>query len=666
MRKGLKITGIVAGVVVALLVLLAAAAKILITPERVKATVVPLAEKKLHRQLKLGEIKVSLFSGILLRDVAVMEKDGKGVFLQAHEAKLAYQFWPLLHKQVIVDEIALDTLKLNVVRMPDGTFNYSDITAKKEAPEQAKPPAKEEINLVVSKVEVKDSEVRFEDRKVPSGPPAVYTVSDLDLSAKDISLQDPFPVEIKGKVFATPLEIKAKIANASNKPSLEGTVKIPQGDLRKLVAALPATLAPKARPFDPSGTVKVDLDVAGPVSAPVQQLLKKGEIALSNVQVTASGQRPTIAGHLKLAGDTVSSQDLNVTLGQNKLNIALNIAHLLAKPLVIGSTVKADTFSLDPFLKKGPAGGPPAGAAEKPEPGPMNLPVQASGTVQIGNTSYKGLPVSGLFLKYRLVSNVFHIEELRGKTAGGSFSDTGRVDLGKKGYGYATRLALRGVQIEQVVKAFAPQQTGKVFGALSLDADITGAGTKTGTLERNLGGGGNFSITGGRMTGTHLLQELSRYLNAPELREIHFTTFGGNFRFQDGKLLLDSSIASKDLQTAPKGTVGLIDKSLNLALPTKIAPNLTSKIARGGTGKYVADEKGWGTLPLKVTGTTTAPKVRLDTSGIGAELAGKAKEKAKEKLEQTLKDKLMKQKPGEEPRPEQEILQKGLRGIFGK
>jgi len=663
MSKGLKISGIVVGIIVALLVVLGVTAKLLITPERVKNTVVPLAEKKLHRQMQLGAIDVSIFSGILLKDVTLMEKDGKSAFIQAHEAKLKYQFWPLLHKKVVVDEVALDGLKLQVIRMPDGTFNYSDITAaKKEAPEQAKPPAKEEMAIVVSKVDVTNSQVRFEDRKVESGPPAVYTVSDLDLSARDISPHDPFPIAIKGKAFATDFQIKGKIANATDKPSIDATVSVPQGDLKKLVAALPQNYAAKARPFDPTGTVKVDLKVAGPASAPAKDLLKSGEIALSNVQVTASGQRPEVAGNLKLAGDALSSRDLTVTLGPNKMNIALSVAHLMAKPLVVTSAVKAQTFSLDPFLTKGPEKGSAAGGAAKPEPGPMNLPVQASGTVEIGQTSYKGLPVTGLFLRYRLASNIFTAEELRGNVAGGSFSDSARVDLGRKGFAYSTRLVLKGVQSEQVVKVFAPKAAGKVYGALSLNADLSGAGTAGDAMKRNLTGRGDFTITGGRIVGTHLLQELSTFLKAPELREVQFTTFAGNFRVQGGTLILDSTIASKDLQTTPKGSAGIVDEKLDLSLPTKLSPALTARVARGGVAKYVTDEKGWGILPLKATGTLTSPKVRLDTAAVGAELKGKAKEK----IEQTIKEKLLKQKPGEKQRPEQELLQKGLKGIFGQ
>jgi AsmA protein len=769
MRKGARISVIVVAAVAALLVVLGVTAKLLITPERVTTTVVRLAERYLHRTLKLGEIKVSIFSGIVLQDLAVMEKDGKEPFLQAHEVKLRYQFWPLLHKKVVVDAVSLDGLKLRVVRMPDGTFNYSDITAKKVPPEQEKPTPKREINLALHLFEVKGSEISFEDRKVESGSPALYKVSDLNLSAKQISLQEPFPITVGAKIFSTLFEVQGKIANASGKPSFDGTIRVPQGDLKKLVAALPPALAAKARPLDPTGavkvdlkvagpvsapvkellksgtidlsnvqvtasgqrptvaghfglngdaistqdttvnifattfqiqgtianasekptfdgtirvpqgdlkklvaalppalaakarpldptgTVKVDLKVAGPVSAPVKELLKSGTIDLSNVQVTSSGQRPTVAGHFRLNGDAISTQDTTVILGPNKLNIALAVAHLMAKPLVVSSTVKADTFSLDPFLKK-EAGAPAPGGAQ-PEPEPKNLPVQASGTVQIGKTSYKGLPITGLYTKYRLDSNVLTVEDLRGNVAGGSFSDRGRIDLGRKGYAYSTRLALRGVQADQVVKALDPKNAGKLFGAMALNADVTGAGMQTAAMMKNATGHGDFNITGGRLVGTPLLREISRFLNAPSLGDVHFTTFAGTFRLSGGNLLLDSTIASKDLQTSPKGTVGLISKKLALSLPTKISPTLLpTKLPPAiapWAGKLLAGGTGSAVIPLKVTGTLSAPKVGLSTSAIAAPVGKALKENLQENVEQTIK------KPGE-------VLQKELKGIFGR
>ena len=54
--------------------------KVLVTPERIRATVLPLAEQQLHRQVTLGDIRVGLFSGVQLSQLAIAEPKGDETF----------------------------------------------------------------------------------------------------------------------------------------------------------------------------------------------------------------------------------------------------------------------------------------------------------------------------------------------------------------------------------------------------------------------------------------------------------------------------------------------------------------------------------------------------------------------------------------------------------
>ncbi|WP_243689459.1 DUF748 domain-containing protein [Geotalea toluenoxydans] len=92
-----------------------------------------------------------------------MEKTGADPFVQAEQVKLKYRFWPLLTGRVVVDQVVLDTPKIRVIRLPDGTFNYSDLMAKKE-PAPAPQPTKEGINLLISRVALLKGAVHYEDR----------------------------------------------------------------------------------------------------------------------------------------------------------------------------------------------------------------------------------------------------------------------------------------------------------------------------------------------------------------------------------------------------------------------------------------------------------------------------------------------------------------------
>ena len=661
MNKALKIAGIVVAVIVALLTGLFALAKIIITPERVKNTVVPLVEKKLNRQVQLGEVKVSIFSGIVLKGLTIMEKEGDQAFVKAELVKLSYQFWPLLSKRIVVDEVRLDSPRIRVVRLADGTFNYSDITAKKEPKPEEKGAPKGDMNLLVTKVALTKGELVFEDQKVKTGKPVVYTVSGIEVTANDIALDKAFPFNVKAKVLGAAMELDGKLADVAAKPVLDAELRVTEADLKTIMAGLPPAQVAKAKAYDPAGKISARLTLAGAVATP-KDLPKDGAITLDNLQVTASGTRLTLAGQMALKGGGLSSQDLVLSSGENKLQVAFNVANLAAKPMVVTSSVKAERFDLDPFLKKdAKAAAPAADRPVKPEPGPLKIPVRATGTMELGQTSYKGLPITKLLLKYRLIDNVFTVDQMSGNVAGGSFSDTARIDLNQNGFAYTTRLKVQGVQANPVVSAFAPKAANTVFGSMALNAELNGRGTQPPMLKKNLGGKGDFNISDGRLTGSGLMQGLARFVNLEQLRDLRFNKFAGTFQIQNGKVILDSDVSGKDAQLTPKGTVGL-DKSLNLSLVTRLSPEISSKVARGDIGNLLTDEKGWGVLPLKVEGTTSSPKFRLDPSAV----SGQLKTKARQKLQQTIEEKFLKKKEGEPKRPEQDLIERGLKGIFGK
>ncbi len=127
MKKWTKILSVVVILLVALVVGLVVLANVLITPERVKETLLPLAEENLNRKIDLGNIEVSLFSGIEIHGLTVYEQDGNDVFVSTDLVRLKYQLLPLLAMKVVVDEVRLERPSIRVVRFNDGQFNFSDL-----------------------------------------------------------------------------------------------------------------------------------------------------------------------------------------------------------------------------------------------------------------------------------------------------------------------------------------------------------------------------------------------------------------------------------------------------------------------------------------------------------------------------------------------------------
>ncbi len=798
MNKFVKIGAIIVAVLLVLVVAVAILAKVLITPERVRSTVLPIAEDALGREVQLGDIEVSILSGISLKDLAVKEKDGGENFVSADEVVLRYKFWPLFLLQVMVDEVRLENPRIRVVRMEDGSFSFDDLTGEKsdaENAETAEPqPADSSdgggapINLLVSTVRLSGGELLFIDRMINAEAPYRYQIDELDVAARDLSLNRAFPFEVscrlngsqlavdgqadigrqqgqasielkdfdvsgfapyfrdqlpgklgglkidldldaeggmekvvsKGSVTLKELDLvlddlkdaplrdatirldydvaadlaadrvdlassrldfngivaeaSGTIASMTTQPKLDLNLLVPGIDLRQALNAVPAELVKDVKPLDPAGVVKVQAALAGTLEDPMK-LLRTAKITLDDVQATAGGQRPVIAGEIEIEGDKLSSRDLFMKIGDNRADIALQAENLFGTPIRVKNSVTSERFLIDPLLAGPAAAAAPGegtvGQAEQTsegktaaeEIGPFDIPVQAEGTVKIAEALYKGLSINNFDMAYRLVDNVFTIDKMTGEMAGGTFNNTARVDLRQKGLVYQTNIDVERLGADSFMQAFLPKARGTVFGDLSLDLAMEGKGTLFETIKKNISGKGDFALFDGRVTGSGLVEGLSQFLSLDELKEIQVGQAKGNIVIEQGRVKLNSSFTGDRVKASPQGTIGL-DGGLDLSLNALLAPALAQKLDRKGQiTSFLSNEEGWTQLPLKVAGTFTSPRFALDTSGVQEQV----KQKAREEIEKKVFEKLL---PKDRAEGEQDSgrqqLEDAVKGLFGR
>ena len=227
-----------------------------------------------------------------------------------------------------------------------------------------------------------------------------------------------------------------------------------------------------------------------------------------------------------------------------------------------------------------------------------------------------------------LADNILTIEKMSGQTAGGTFSQSGRVDLGRKGLAYQSTLSLQGLQTDPVISACIPSAAGTLFGNLNLDLDASGHGTLPETLKQNLICASRMDIKDGRITGSGLAKALADFLSIDELRELKFSTFNGTVDVKQGRAHLDTELISTDVRMSPKGVVGL-DGSLDLSLNAALSPTLMKKLDTSGKAmSFLTDQQGWSQVPLKIKGSFDHPRFNLDTIGL--------RQQAEEKLLDTI------------------------------
>jgi AsmA protein len=806
------VVALLAGLVVALLVL----ANVLITPELVRQTILPLAEENLQRKIDLGDIQVSLFSGIEIQGLTIYEQDSDEIFVATDLVRLKYQLLPLLAMKVVIDEVRLEKPIIRVVRFNDGQFNFNNLLSGAGADERSrrlasdetpKEPASTPISLLVSQVLVQDGQLTFLDHVLNDQAPYRYELSALQLAAKGVSLTGKIPLSIECKINGSPLTLDGQVSlqplggafnvelqnldivafkpyfqeslpgelggltlnlkstvagtldeigfkgtvslseidllldampdaplkNAQlnvdynlvftpgqqrlqigdlnldyngikvnttgevtdlmNSPTLELGVSVPELQIRQAINAVPQGLVADVSSLDPAGELSVEASLSGRLDDALK-LLKTTTIDLDNVQATTGGQRPAFSGRLIVTGDQLSSEGLQVRLGDNKAAINLKANNLYSRPIIVRADISSDRFLLEPLLQ-GSAGSlvatdqnevgtgkkqptrkkqPTGGKESTEEIGPFDIPLHASGAITVAETVWKGLAVKNFLAQYELKDNILNFTRIEGQVAGGTFSNSARVDLGKKGLVYSAKLGLKAIQSDPLLTAFVPRAAGSLLGATDLTFALDGRGTQWQTLSRNLSGNGNLLVVDGRLISPGLIKGLSSLLQLSELKDIPFDKFKAEFKVVDGKVKLDSQILSTMLKLFPKGTIGL-DGSLNLGLDTRLSPELSSRLdKKGGITSYLADEDGWTRMPLLLKGNFASPHFGFDPKGIQAQASKAIGQELSRQLDKLLKrqdssQKTDQQQTGEEPPPAEDparkLLQDSLRKLFG-
>ena len=383
MGKMKKVSAIIGVILIVGIVGGAILVKVLITPERVRATVIPVAEQQLGRSVTLDSIDISLFSGIVLEGLRIKEQDSQEDFITAQRALLRYRFWPLLHMQIEVDEITLQQPQITIVRHRDGTFNFSDLLALADQPSATPVPvpapttkpsaaqasaAAAAINLSIADLSLKDGQLRFIDNAVAAPLSHEYAINQLQVNARALALRQPFPVKLSCNINGAPLTLSGELDLMQQSMNADLS-------LNKLNIAVFSPYFASALP----GTLRsLALSLALQISTEPTNITSSGNLTLENISLTLDAFPAAPIADAKFKFDYVAqfnpeSAQLNLNTGNldyNGIKVKLSgaISALDTDPNV-DLEIKAQNISmaaalaaLPPTLSAGAAASKPSGA----------------------------------------------------------------------------------------------------------------------------------------------------------------------------------------------------------------------------------------------------------------------------------------------------------------
>ncbi len=196
-------------VVIVVLVILVLVAPFLIPVNQFRPTIEEKASAALGRKVEVGNLSLSLFTGSLAADnlsIADDPKFSKSPFLTAKSIKVGVELVPLiLHKDLNITNIVIDSPEVTLLRNPGGVWNYSSFgaSAAKAQEKQAGAPPAQQLPPQAEQPS-KGGEFSVEKLEMRNGRMIVgstnsqkrNTYDKVNLTASNVSLTTKFPVTL--------------------------------------------------------------------------------------------------------------------------------------------------------------------------------------------------------------------------------------------------------------------------------------------------------------------------------------------------------------------------------------------------------------------------------------------------------------------------------------
>lgn len=235
MKKLIKILAALAAVFVVLVAGALITLKIMFPFSKLKTMAQEYVAQNYNREIDFKDVSFNLI-GVTVEDFKFSEEGGfkEGDFVSAETAVVKVEFAPLFKKQIKIKTIGFDGVKINVVKLKDGKFNFDSLipaSAEEVSPE----PQEEEISsaplamdLTAKDIYIKNSDVTYKD--LQNG--TEFSVKDVNFSIKDFDYNNPFSFMLSLSTSIDTGDIKLSPVTVSS----EGTANIAGMDLAKASA----------------------------------------------------------------------------------------------------------------------------------------------------------------------------------------------------------------------------------------------------------------------------------------------------------------------------------------------------------------------------------------------------------------------------------------------
>jgi len=642
-------------------------------PNQYKGQVADLVKEKTQRTLTIeGDIRLTLFPrlGVQLGKTRLSEFRSDKEFAGLEQMRVSLALLPLLSKQVVVDQVQLNGLRVNLVKHRDGRINFADLLGTEEAAAAAPAPAPPSadaapIKFDIDGIKVSKAAVSWKDE----GAGAEYTVSDLNLDTGRVVPGVPVTFELAavftasepkmdvklqcaGNVTAVPQNRSFSVAVMTASVSAQGP-QLEAGLNIKLFGVEGSAKALQVREFLITVDAKqADNTVKGTLSTPIAadfetQLFELprlvGEFDVASPALPMKKLKVPLAGTVRadLKKQAVNA-DLTTRFDESNVKAKVDMTDFAA--LFTRFDNEIDNLNVDRYLpptEKRAASAEPASAAQAEQPidfSPIKK-LNLAGSLRIDDLVASNVKAQNLRMDVKARGGRLEVNPLSANLYQGSTKGTASVNANNNQL--AIKQNLSGVSIGPLLRDALNQDLLDGRGNVALD--VTAIGNTVTAIKKTLNGTAALILKDGALKGINLAQSLR---NAKAIftggtrdseqaaaagEKTDFSELSASFLIREGVAHNDDLLAkSPFLRLTGSGDINIADGSLNYL--AKAAAVATST---GQGGRDLADTRGL-TLPVRASGPFTALKYKLE---FGSAFSDRAKQQFEVKKEE-LKDKL--------------------------
>lgn len=374
----------------------------------------------------------------------------------------------------------------------------------------------------------------------------------------------------------------------------------------------------------------------------------------------------SFASNIALTKSSAELKDMTLKFDDTTAKGSLGVADFESKALRFDLGV--DRINADRYLA--PAGdsddkrqAPPEKTEDAP---PAKIPVEAlralnaRGQLQVGEAVFAGVTFSRLHLGVSARGGKVRFNPSQASMYGGQYSGDIAIDATTDIARVSLDEHLSGVDFAPLFKDLF--ETQRVAGKGSANLKLSGAGRTSDDIVKTLNGTLDFAVADGAVSGADLWYEIRRARAVLKQQAVpertgpartEFKALRGSAIVKDGVLSNDDLDASLQyLKVTGQGKVDLPQDTLDYRLTATVL-----KIPPEGADTEQMQELADATIPVKISGTLSDPKVRPDIEGyLKNKFKGRIDEqrdKAEEKLKE--QEEKLKEKVGDK-----------LKGLFGR